>query len=30
LDKAKIKETFHLTIPQWEDSLKSAIEKLNC
>ena len=30
LDKTKIKETFHLTIPQWEDSLKSAIEKLNC
>jgi len=25
LDKTKIKETFHLTIPQWDESLKSAI-----
>jgi len=25
LDKTKIKEIFHLTIPQWEESLKSAM-----
>ena len=25
LDKTKIKETFHLTIPSWEESLKNAI-----
>ena len=27
LDKTKIKETFHLTIPHWEESLKSAFQK---
>ena len=27
LDKTKIKETFHLTIPHWEESLKSAIQR---
>ena len=26
LDKTKIKETFHLTIPPWEESLKNAIQ----
>ena len=29
LDKTKIKNTFHLTIPHWEDSLKSAFQRLN-
>jgi len=28
LDKTKIKETFHLAIPQWEESLKSAVLRL--
>ena len=29
LDKTKIKETFGLVVPQWEDSLRICIEKLN-
>jgi dTDP-4-dehydrorhamnose reductase len=28
LDKTKIKEAFHLTIPQWEESLKQCIQKM--
>ena len=28
LDKSKIKDTYHLTIPYWEDSLRECIEKL--
>ena len=28
LDKTKIKETFRLTIPHWEESLKNAIQRL--
>lgn len=28
LDKTKIKDVFHLSIPQWEDSLKSCIQEL--
>lgn len=29
LDKTKIKETFHLEIPHWEDSLRVCMESLN-
>ena len=29
LDKTKIKETFHLIVPEWEDSLKKCISLLN-
>jgi len=29
LDKTKIKETFHLKIPQWEESLEKAIQLLS-
>lgn len=29
LDKSKIKETFNLSIPQWEDSLKRCIDELD-
>ena len=29
LDKTKIKETFHLEIPYWKDSLKRCMEILN-
>ena len=28
LDKTKIKETFHLTIPYWEESLETCIKQL--
>ena len=28
LDKTKIKETYHIDIPYWEDSLTECIQKL--
>ena len=28
LDKTKIKQSYHIEIPYWEDSLKECIEKL--
>ena len=30
LDKTKIKQTYHLDIPYWEDSLRECIAELNC